>query len=226
LQINDNFYGADQMTKSNIVLTGLIGLLGAVLTGTGEFILHYDALARFSTEYEFMMGISDQRSTAGHFIGALGAPLYLVGCWHIQQMLSPASPRWSWMAFFIMAYGFVVGIIWIGSRASVSALINLPATPETLQLIDLYGLRYETLLQVIRVAVLLLSVIYVRLVLTGRSHYPRWMAALNPILLILASFLVYVLVPELGKFLMPIALNVAFFIFFAASIRVAIKRNL
>ena len=36
------------MTKSNIILTGIVGLLAAVLTGAGEFILHYDALARFS----------------------------------------------------------------------------------------------------------------------------------------------------------------------------------
>lgn len=209
------------MIKSITVTTGLIGLLGALLTGAGEFVLHYDALARFGSDYQFFAGITTERTTLGHFIGVLGAPLYLIGCWHIYLMLRPASHRWSLIAFFIAAYGFVVGAVWIGSRASISAFINAPISPEIEQFIALYDLRYEALLQIIRVAVLILSIIYIWLVVGGRSHYPRWMAALNPILLIVASFVVYVIAPEVGKYLMPIALNVAFAIFFIASIKIA-----
>ncbi len=214
------------MSKSVISVTGLIGLLGAVLTGVGEFLLHYDELARFDVEYAFLGGISDQRSSVGHFVAMLGAPLYLIGCWHIRLMLKPASDRWSLVAFFVMAYGFAIGIVWIGSRASISALVNMPVTPDVQHLIDLYDFRYETLLQVTRIAVLALSIIIVALVARGRSHYPRWVALLNPILLIVASFVVYALAPAAGKFLMPIALNVAFFILFLASITIAIKKGL
>lgn len=213
------------MTKSTIVLTGLVGLLGAVLTGAGEFILHFDALARFGAENEFFEGISDQRTTIGHFVGVLGAPLYLVGCWHIKLMLQPANKIWSMTAFFVAAYGFAVGAVWIGSRASISALVNAPTSPEIVQLIGLYDFRYETLLQIIRVTVLALSVIFISLILTGRSHYPKWMAALNPILLILVSFIVYAITPGIGKYLMPIALNVAFFVLFVASIMIARKKG-
>jgi Family of unknown function (DUF6796) len=216
----------ETMTRSVIVLTGLIGLLGAVLTGAGEFLLHYDALARFDVEYAFLGGITDQRSSAGHFVAMLGAPLYLIGCWHLRLMLKPASDRWSLVAFFVMAYGFAIGIVWIGSRASISALVNMPVTPDLSHLIDLYDFRYETLLQVTRIAVLALSIIFVALVARGRSHYPRWVALLNPILLIVASFVVYALAPAAGKFLMPIALNVAFFILFMTSIMIAIKKGL
>ncbi len=213
------------MTKSQAVLTGTIGLLGAVVTGTGEFLLHFDALARFSGEYQFLAGISADRTTLGHFIGVLGAPLYLFGCWHIYLMLRPASALWSMVAFLIMAYGFVIGVVWIGSRASISALINMPLTPEIEQMIAFYDLRYESLLQLVRFAVLMLSVIFIWLTLTGRSHYPKWMAILNPILLIVASFVVYAIAPGLGKYLMPIALNVAFAIFFIASIRIAKQKG-
>jgi len=214
------------MTRSTIVLTGVIGLLGAALTGAGEFILHYDSLARFDVEYAFLGGISDQRSNTGHFVAMLGAPLYFIGCWHLRLMLKPASDRWSLLAFLVMAYGFAIGIVWIGSRASISALVNMPVTPDLLRLIELYDFRYETLLQVTRIAVLTLSIIFIALVARGRSHYPRWMALLNPILLIVASFLVYLFVPSIGKYLMPIALNVAFFILFAASIAIANKKGL
>ena len=213
------------MTKSIAVTTGVVGLVGAILTGAGEFILHFDALARFSGEYQFFDGIAADRSTLGHFIGVFGAPLYLVGCWHIYLMLRPANQTWSFIAFAITAYGFVVGVVWIGSRASISALINLPASPDIEQLIGLYDFRYETLLQIIRFTVLVLSVIYIWLTLTGRSHYPKWMALLNPILLIIASFVVYAVAPAIGKYLMPIALNVAFFVFFVASVSIAKKKG-
>jgi len=209
--------------RYELILTGLVGLIAAILTGAGEFILHYDALARFGGEYEFFAGISTERTTLGHFFGVFGAPLYLVGCWHIYLMLRPANPAWSFVTFIIAAYGFVVGVVWIGSRATISALINAPVSPEIEQLIGLYDFRYETLLQIIRFAVLVLSVIFIWLTLSGRSHYPKWMALLNPILLIVASFIVYAVAPVLGKYLMPIALNVAFFVFFLASIVVARK---
>lgn len=209
-----------------IVTTGLIGLLAAMLTGTGEFLLHFDDLARFGPENQFLLGIPEQRTTLGHFFGVLGAPLYLVGCWHIRLMLKPANSTWSLVAFITAAYGFVVGAVWIGSRASISALVNSPESPELLALMGLYDLRYETLLWVTRITVLLLSAIFVWLTLTGRSHYPKWMALLNPILLLVASFIVFVVAPDIGKYLMPIALNVAFFIFFSLSTRIALKKGL
>ena len=136
-------------------------------------------------------------------------------------MLKPANPTWSLIAFITAAYGFVIGAVWIGSRANISALLNSPESAELLVLTGLYDLRYETLLWVTRITVLLLSAIFIWLTLTGRSNYPKWMALLNPILLLVASFVVFVVAPDVGKYLMPIALNVAFFIFFLASIACA-----
>ncbi len=206
------------------VLTGLAGLLAATLVGIGEYLLHYDSLARFAEGgYDFMKGIPDQRSTLGHFFGVFGATLYPIGCYHIYQMLRPANARWAYAAFLIGTFGFMVGVVWIGSRASVSALMQLAPTPEVTALIQLYDLRYETLLQVIRITTLVLSVIVIWLAWTGRSHYPRWMAIFNPILLIVANFILFALVPAVGKHSMPIALNVAFFIFFALSLCFAVK---
>ncbi|MCH9639751.1 MAG: hypothetical protein K0U40_09690, partial [Betaproteobacteria bacterium] len=78
-------------------------------------------------------------------------------------------------------------------------------------------LRYESLLTIIRVTTLMLSLIFIGLVLTGRSHYQKWHAIFNPIILLIASFVIYVFAPEIGKYIMPIALNVAFGIFFIFS---------
>lgn len=210
--------------QHKLVLTALIGLLAATLVGMGEYLLHYDAQARFTEGgYNFMIGIPGSRSTVGHFLGVFGATLYPIGCYHIFLMLRPANHRWAYNAFLVGTFGFIVGAVWIGSRASISALIQLPASTEVTGLIGLYDLRYETLLQVIRFTTLVVSIIFVWLCLTGRTYYPKWMALFNPILLIITNFVLFAIAPSIGKYTMPIALNVAYAIFFALSLRFAIK---
>jgi len=208
-----------------LVATGIFGLIASVLVGIGEFLLHYDPLARYAQGFMYFKGVSQERASLGHFIGVLGAPLYVVGAWHLNLMLQPASRVWARIVFFVMAYGCIIGAVWIGSRAT-AALIVTGAPPEALQSeLALYELRYENLLTIVRAAVLMVSGIFVWLVLTGRSLYPRWTAALNPILLIMASFLVFWLAPQIGKYLMPIALNVAYFILFSVSTAIAFQSD-
>ncbi len=208
-----------------LVLTGYIGLLAAILVGVGEFLLHFDDLARFSQRgYVFMQAASDERQTIGHFFGVLGAPLYIIGCWHIYLMLRPADKRWALAAFLIGAYGFMIGADWISSRASIGAIVHLQAEGVQVQsLVGLYESRYESLLSVIRITTLVLSGIIVYLVLTGKTYYSKSRALFNPIVLLLLNFVVYLLVPSVGKFLMPIALNVGFGLFFILSIMDAKK---
>ena len=212
--------------KNVIVLTGFIGLLAAILVGTGEFLLHFDPQARYSeTSYEFMLAGSEDRQSIGHYFAVLGGPLYVVGCWHIYLMLKPAQKTLAFIAFVVGAYGFMIGADWISSRASIGALFHFQQSNNINldKLIDLYRFRYENLLSIIRVTTLVLSLLFIGLVLTGRSHYQKWHAVFNPILLLLLNFLIYYISPDIGKYVMPIALNVAFGIFFILSILQARK---
>jgi len=214
--------------KKLTILTGLIGLLAAVLVGTGEFLLHFDPQARFADgDYTFMLAASDSRQTLGHFLGTLAAPLYVVGCWHIYLMLKPANQKLAFIGFLLGAYGFIIGGDWISSRASIGAITHLQDAKLLLQpLVDLYELRYENLLTVIRVTTLILSIIIIFLAWGGKSHYHKAMAFFNPIVLLLLNFVIYLISPEIGKYLMPIALNVGFGLFFALSLLQAIRISL
>jgi len=208
-----------------LVLTGVVGVIAAIVVGAGEFLLHFDPLARYSeTDYDFMLAVSDSRQTMGHFLGVLGAPLYVVGCWHIYLMLKPANQRLAFIGFLASAYGFMIGADWISSRASIGALVHFQASGGNIEgLVPLYQLRYESLLSVTRVTTLAISLIFIYLTLTGRSHYQKWQAVLNPLLLLLMCFVIYVVSPAIGKFLMPIALNVGFGLFFLMSVMQAQK---
>lgn len=206
-----------------LVLTGLAGVLGSVLVGAGEFMLHFDPLARYAQGFDFFKGVSQAQATTGHFFAVLGGPLYLLGCWHLYLMLRCANRLWAFLAFLLMAYGFMIGAVWIGSRSNVAFLVNTLSGDALASALQLYELRYESLLALVRIAVLGFSAIFVWLILSGRSAYPRWMAVLNPILLIIASFIVFLLAPGIGQYLMPIALNVAFFIVFSVSTLMVIR---
>ncbi|MEP3232926.1 MAG: DUF6796 family protein [Hyphomicrobiales bacterium] len=209
--------------KRLIMITGQIGLAAAILVGIGEFLLHYDKLARYTDPFAFFEGVTRERATIGHFFGVFGAPLYVVGAFHIYLMLRPANEVAARIAGLVMAYACIVGAVWIGSRASAVELVAAGGIKEQL---DLYTLRYESLLQVVRGGVLVLSIIFIWLCLTGRSFYPRAMAVLNPIFLIIVAFIIFFTVPAIGKYIMPIALNVSYFVMFSVSLRVASKLNL
>lgn len=208
-----------------IKITGIIGIIAATLVGTGEFLLHYSPLADYADDgnYVYLLQVSEWRVTWGHFFAVLGAPLYLVGFWHIYLGLKPYGKIIPWVVFFITAYGFIFGTIWIGSRASIVLLAqaNFSAeghSSEVLRgLMDYYILHSETLLEVTRLTTLLSSLAFIILVLSGKTLYPRWMAVFNPILLLASSFILFTVLPDLGKYTLPIALNVGYFLFFSIS---------
>ena len=200
--------------------SGLIGLLGAILCGTGEFLLHFDEcrLGLGETGFDFMINTSEARLNAGHFFAVIGVPLYFVGVWHIAEMIKPAGQKMSKALFLIGAFGFLYGAMWMSSRSSIGSLVHHAELIKNTNLIDLYNLRCESLLNVIRITTLVISIIYVKQVLTGLTRYPKWMAATSPIVLLVMNFIVLLVAPEVGRYVAPIALNVGFSLFFMLSL--------
>ena len=205
---------------NQIKLTGLLGLLGAILCGTGEFLLHFDEcrLGLGETGFDFMINTSEARLNAGHFFAVFGVPLYFVGVWHIAEMIKPAGQKMSKALFLIGAFGFLYGAMWMSSRSSIGSLVHHADLIKDTNLIELYSLRCESLLNIIRITTLVISIIYIKQVLTGLTRYPKWMAATSPIVLLVMNFVVLVIAPEVGRYVAPIALNVGFTLFFLLSL--------
>ena len=205
---------------NRIKLTGLLGLVGAILCGTGEFLLHFDAcrLGLGETGFDFMINTSETRLNIGHFFAVFGVPLYFVGVWHIAEMIKPADEKWSKALFLIGSFGFLYGAMWMSSRSSIGSLVHHADLIKDTNLIDLYNLRCESLLNIIRITTLVISIIYIKQVLTGLTRYPKWMAATSPIVLLVMNFIVLLVAPEVGRYVAPIALNVGFSLFFMLSL--------
>ena len=205
---------------NHIKLSGILGLVGAILCGTGEFLLHFDEcrLGLGETGFDFMINTSETRLNIGHFFAVFGVPLYFAGVWHIAEMIKPANEKWSRALFLIGSFGFLYGAMWMSSRSSIGSLVHHIDMIKDTNLIDLYNLRCESLLNIIRVTTLVISVIYIKQVLTGQTRYPKWMSATSPIVLLVMNFIVLLVAPEVGRYVAPIALNVGFSLFFLLSL--------
>ena len=217
---------ADIDAKQRVILlwTGALATAGALIVGVGEFMFQYSPRGGFEgQDYLFFLDVSRWRLTYGHFLGVLVAPIYLVGYWHIAQMLRPAG-RWiAGSVFGLGVYAFAIGNVWLGGRINLALVVQardtapddlLPLLSDLLQDISAHN---EPLINIVRVLILLVSLLMALGILRGRSHYPRSIVIVLPIVLLVAIFASYVFLPVLGVLLLPAAMNIAHLIFFAFS---------
>jgi hypothetical protein len=81
-------------TDRTLFIVGIAATLRVVLTGVGEFLIHFTP-TRFIDpgQFLFLGDISPQRLRIGHFLVVLASPSYLLGYWHVAEGLRPARRR-------------------------------------------------------------------------------------------------------------------------------------
>ena len=201
---------------------GYLGLVASILVGLGEYFLHYSPeILGHAEHYEFFKYVPLENLTTGHFLAVIGLPFYFAGYIHIYRMLRPGNET---LARLVLAIGFIafaVGGIWIGSRASIGNIVHLKEAMDasTYQnLLNHYTNHMEVLVQALRVIIASLSVVFVIAILKGGTHYKKWMAIFNPIVILLLVFSTMFWARDLAKHLAPIAMNVTHFILFTVSL--------
>ena len=181
-----------------------------------------------SENYEFFKFVPVENLTTGHFLAVIGLPFYFAGYIHIYRMLRSGN---EFLARLVLAIGFVafaVGGIWIGSRASIGNIIHLKDViePSIYQnLLAHYTEHMEVLVEVLRVVIVLLSIVFVIAILKGGTYYKKWMAIFNPIVILVLVFSTLFWAEGLAKHLAPIAMNVTHFILFGLSLYQLSKLN-
>lgn len=194
---------------------GLMGLIGAIGVGIGEFLLHYSSngYADPST-FGFLKNIRQERSFLGHFIAVYSFPLYFLGFCHVGMLLSTAHKTWAKVYAQASIYIFSLGGIWIGSRALLTVLVK----NQSIDALEAYTLLVESLLLALRIGVVLISILFAVLVYSKKTILPRWVAFTNQATLLLFVFLVFFIFPSAGNYLVPTAMNVAHILFFSITL--------
>lgn len=201
---------------------GYFGLIASILVGIGEYLLHYSpSILDASKEYDFFKSVSLDHLTLGHFIAIIGIPFYFAGYIHIYKMLKSGNELLSRIVLALGFIAFTVGGLWIGSRASIGNITHLESamTPSVYQnLISHYTDHMEILVQVLRVVIAALSIVFAITILKGGTYYKKWMAIFNPITVLILLVVFGTSVPSLGKHFLPILMNVTHFIIFGLSL--------
>ena len=202
-------------------LTGWIGLFAALLVGLGEFCLQYTPNGGVEDveNYLYFNDISAERLSLGHFISVLAAPLYLIGYWHLSKNLEPGGKFLSSAFSCIGAYAFAVGTAWIGQRFFIATTVHeIAAGADLKSQLTLFAGHNEPFVNVLRLAMVLVSLIWIIQISRGRTNYPRWMAIFSPALLLATMFALYFFGTAVGLYVFPVAMNATHFIVFALSL--------
>lgn len=208
---------------NNIKLTGLIGLFGALIVGIGEFLLHYNSTGYSGDNYTFFVFINDKRLIIGHFLVVFFMPFYIIGYWHFYLVVKKGSQYLALAILLLGVFAFVIGGMWISSRAMLGFIVkSINSGATSITLLEKYNILIETLVQVLRVIMFIISILFVTAILKGKSLYPKWMAFFNPILILAMVFFTFFVFPTIGNFLAPTAMNITHIVVFTASL-LAIK---
>lgn len=200
--------------STNLAFLLLVGLLGTIITGIGEFMLHFNPMG-YESEIEMVRNVPLDRAGKGHFMVVFGAPLYFAGYYAIYRMVESVNKRLA-QAFFIAGiFSFAVGGVWVASRYFIAVVLQTSAGTEDYSIyLTQYEDYYQSLVWALRFLVLGVSILWIALVVQGKSIFPKWIALTNPLFLLLIVFGLYVGLPVIGTYLVPTAMNVAHFVFF------------
>ncbi len=202
--------------KLNFTLSRLlvIGLFGALITGIGEWLLHF-SLNGINDEIKMVEHVPLARASVGHFLVVFGAPLYFAGYYAIMRMFQKGHETIARVFFIAGVFSFAVGGVWVASRYMIALVLQTSAgTADYMVYLSGYEQHYQSLVWALRVLILVVSGLYILLVLRNQSGFPRWLALLNPITILLAVFLLFFLAPSVGIYVVPTAMNVTHLIFF------------
>ncbi len=211
-------------------LLGIAGFIGAIGTGLGEYMLHYSAFGYSNAaEYGYFKTITEYRATTGHFTAILCLPLYFCGYLYLYKILESGN-RALRIAFLVTGiYGITIGGFWLGGRAylhaAVTSSLAQTGNAELSSLIARIAFLNETLIQIARIIILASSICLAWIILGGKTFIPKWVAALNPITLVLVAFALFLWVPVLGNHIMPVAMNFAHIVLFGVMLIVQSRQR-
>lgn len=222
-------------------LCGILALLGSLLYALGDVLLlapkvgivrrappftldiqAYPELRRRAALLAGLAVIPSRRLAWGGLLGVFAAPLMLAGIWQVYQGLRPAGV---WLALppaLLFTYAMVIGpfihgsFIYLGESVQALAAVGDDARTPLMGVLARLHRVMQIGYGVLFLCIIVASVWFSIAVVSGRTLFPIWMAAVNPVLATLLWLAVKRLLPgRLVDYTEGAGFNIAFLIFFA-----------
>lgn len=216
-------------------ITGLLALFGAFLYAIGDVLLlaskvdldDYPKLKPFAkllSDAEKMVVLSPNRLIWGALLGVFATPLVAAGFWQVYQGLKGANASAVLATVLLFATGSIIGAFVHGTFYYMGEYIHaLNKVEESSQavVVDMIN-RHKKVLIISYAPVLLLiitaSMMFSILVASGKTAFPIWMAAVNPLTMTIAWLLVKRILPQyIRDGAEGAGFNIAFMAFFACT---------
>lgn len=185
--------------KRGLILLGLIGIVGHVVGMAADLYsgfvpaLNIELGPITSLSLDSIAPLFEAKSLAqariGHYLAILFIPLGAAGVWQVFLILNPSNNSAAFVFLGLGALGVIYGAFYHGTLAFViaalqagSVQLSTPGGGPTL-LIDYVNSLSEPLSLLLLGTDFSVSLIYGLMVASGRSLFPRWMAAYNPLVI-------------------------------------------
>jgi len=213
-------------------ITGLLAILGAFIYAIGDVLLlagkvsldDYPKLKPYQkllSDAERIVAFSPTRLMWGALLGVFVTPLVMAGFWQIFQGLQGANPTLVLTTVLLFVTGSVIGAFVHGSFYFMGEYVKaLNSVDEFSQPIiaDMIT-RHRKVLIITYAPVLLLiiiaSILFSILVASGRTAFPVWVAAINPVTMTIAWLVIKRVLPQFVRdWTEGAGFNIAFLAFF------------
>jgi hypothetical protein len=201
---------------------GVVGVVGLALLIVADLVLVWTP-ARELDIFRAAVGKSDRRLVGGALLGVFAIPLVLAGIAFIFRGLAPAGPWWSLPAVLVAAFAYVIGA---GFHAVIGPFaIAIRDTAEELRPTSatLASMRriFDPLRTALWLSIFASSVLVFAAILSGKTLYPQWSAAMSPFPVVIAFRIACKIAPPtISGALVPAGGNLATLIFMIVSLAV------
>lgn len=216
-------------------LAGLIALVGAFLYAIGDVLLlaskvkldDYPRLKPFAkllSDAEKMIVLPPQRLIWGALLGVFATPLVLLGFWQVYQGLSGANAVWALAALGLFGSASVIGAFvhgtfyYMGEYIHALNKVQDKSQAVVAEMIERHRKVLITTYAPVMIFILLASIIFSVLVASGKTAFPVWMAAVNPVTMTIGWMLVKRILPQFVRdWTEGAGFNIAYMLFFACT---------
>jgi hypothetical protein len=220
---------------TSLRITGLLALLGALLYAIGDVLLlaskasldHYPKLKPFAkllSDAEKMVVLPPTRMIWGALLGVFATPLVLAGFWQVYQGLNGADETLTLITGLLFAIASVIGAFVHGTFYYMGEYIQaLNKVEDNSQAVIAEMIARHRKVLIITYApviifIMIASVLFSILVGLGKTAFPVWMAAVNPVTMTIAWLLIKRVLPQFVRdWTEGAGFNIAFLAFFACT---------
>ena len=171
-----------------------------------------------------MIVFPPKRMIWGALLGVFSTPLILAGFWQVYQGLGGANTSWELITFILFASASIIGAFVHGTFYYMGEYVHAlnDVREESQDVVAGMIARHRQVLIATYAPVLLFivlaSILYSVLVASGRTLFPVWMAAINPVTMTVAWMLLKRILPQsIRDHTEGAGFNIAYLAFFACT---------